>query len=93
VTPEARIRRRVVVSGRVQGVWFRDGCAREAAAHGLDGWVRNLPDGRVEAAFEGPRSGVDALVEWCRRGPPRAEVRAIDVTEELLAGEPGFVIR
>jgi acylphosphatase len=81
------------VSGRVQGVWFRDACAREARAHGVDGWVRNLADGRVEAAFEGPASGVDALVEWCRRGPTRAQVRGVEVVDELPTGEAGFAVR
>jgi acylphosphatase len=81
------------VSGRVQGVFFRDGCAREARTRGVDGWVRNLPEGRVEAAFEGAAVEVDALVEWCRRGPPRAVVRGLEVVEELPTGEPGFVVR
>lgn len=96
MTPsDAHVRRRVVVSGRVQGVWFRDGCAREAAAHGVHGWVRNLPDGRVEAAFEGDASSVAALVEWCRRGPQRATVRGVEVIDELPLGDAedaGFAI-
>ena len=83
----------MLVSGRVQGVWFRDACAREAVAHGLDGWVRNLADGRVEAVFEGPASGVDALVDWCRHGPPRARVRGLDAIDEVPVGESGFAIR
>jgi acylphosphatase len=89
----SRIRRRVLVSGRVQGVWFRDGCAREARARGIDGVVRNLADGRVEAVFEGAAADVDALVEWCRRGPPRATVRGVEVVDELPTGEPGFAVR
>jgi acylphosphatase len=89
---DAHVRRRVTVSGRVQGVWFRDGCAREARARGVHGWVRNLPDGRVEAAFEGTRAGVDALVEWCREGPPRARVVTIDVLDELPTGERDFAV-
>lgn len=86
-------RSRVVVSGRVQGVWFRDGCRREAEAHGVAGWVRNLPDGKVEAAFEGPPAGVDALVAWCRTGPPRARVVRVDETVELPTGADRFEVR
>jgi acylphosphatase len=80
------------VSGRVQGVWFRDACSREAAAHDVRGFVRNLPDGRVEAVFEGSPAAVDALVEWCRTGPPRARVEAVDVRDEPPVGETGFRI-
>ena len=58
------VRRRVVVSGRVQGVWYRDTCRRVAVANGVAGWVRNLRDGRVEAAFEGPADAVERLVRW-----------------------------
>jgi acylphosphatase len=90
---DAFIRRRVTVSGRVQGVWFRDGCAREAQARGVHGWVRNLADGGVEAAFEGAPAAVDALVEWCRRGPPRARVVTVAVLDELPAGERDFAVR
>jgi acylphosphatase len=88
-----RVRRRVLASGRVQGVWFRDGCAREARAHGVDGWVRNLADGRVEAVFEGSERSVEAVVAWCRRGPSRAQVRGLDVLEEVPLGESGFAVR
>jgi acylphosphatase len=87
------IRRRVVVSGRVQGVWFRDSCRQEAQRNALAGWVRNLPDGRVEAAFEGDDETVDALVQWCREGPPLARVTKIEVLEEEPLGESGFAIR
>jgi acylphosphatase len=82
-----------VISGRVQGVWFRDACSREANAAGVHGWVRNLSDGRVEAAFEGAPDDVDALVAWCRRGPPRAKVVTVEVVDELPTGEPGFAVR
>jgi len=88
-----RVRRRVLVSGRVQNVWFRDACWREAATHGVDGWVRNLTDGRVEAVFEGPPEQVDALVTWCHDGPPRARVERVDVQVELPAAEQGFSVR
>ena len=86
------MRRRVVVSGRVQGVWFRDGCAREARTRRVDGWVRNRGDGSVEAAFEGDPIAVDALVAWCREGPPRARVHGVDVFDELTTGEAGFTV-
>jgi acylphosphatase len=86
------IRRRVVVHGFVQGVFFRDTCRREAAAAGVTGWVRNLPDGTVEAAFEGSPDAVERLVEWCRQGPPHAVVDRIDVYDEEPAGESGFHI-
>jgi acylphosphatase len=87
------IRRRVVVSGLVQGVFFRDTCRREARAAGVAGWVRNRPDGTVEAVFEGPAEAVDRLVAWARVGPPHADVRAVDVREEPPAGETGFAVR
>jgi acylphosphatase len=85
-------RRHVWVSGRVQGVWFRDGCRAEAESFGVSGWVRNLADGRVEAVFEGPPGPVDALVEWCRSGPPRARVLDVEVRHEPVVGEVGFRI-
>jgi acylphosphatase len=85
-------RTHVWVAGRVQGVWFRDACAREAAAHDVQGWVHNLADGRVEAVFEGTEAAVDALVEWCRAGPPRARVDGVEVREEPAVGETGFRI-
>jgi acylphosphatase len=86
------VRRRVLVSGRVQGVGYRVACAREAAAVGVAGSVRNLPDGRVEAVFEGSPADVDALVAWCRRGPRSAVVREVRVTDEPPTGRPGFAI-
>ena len=96
VNPEApvpaAIRRRVVVDGRVQGVGFRVACAREATAHSLTGTVRNLPDGRVEAVFEGPPDQVEALVTWCRRGPSAARVTRIRVTDEPATGATDFRI-
>ena len=73
-------RARVIVSGQVQGVFFRDSTRREATRQGLTGWVRNLPDGRVEMLFEGEEAAVRRLVDWCRRGPPDA--RVTDVTVE-----------
>jgi acylphosphatase len=82
----------VLVSGRVQGVFFRAQCADRARAARLGGVVRNLPDGRVEAAFEGEDAAVDAMVEWCRHGPGWARVEAVDATEEPPEGEREFRI-
>lgn len=87
------IRRRVVVSGRVQGVWFRDSCRSEAERLDLRGWVRNLADGRVEAVFEGERGSVEAMTAWCRHGPPLAVVTDVGVDEEPPTGEGRFRIR
>jgi acylphosphatase len=84
------VRRRVLVSGRVQGVWFRETCRREANALGVAGSVRNRWDGRVEAVFEGEPSAVQAMVTWCRLGPPRAGVTDVDVTDEPPEGDVGF---
>jgi acylphosphatase len=77
----------------VQGVWFRDACRQEAIAWEVAGWVRNLPDGRVEAVFEGRPEGVDALVAWCHEGPRRAHVVRVEVREEDPVGDPGFCVR
>lgn len=87
------IRRRVLVSGLVQGVWFRDSCQREARRHGVAGWVRNRRDGRVEAVFEGPPDAVLTLVNWSQHGPPRAQVVNIEVEEEEPRGDHGFSVR
>jgi acylphosphatase len=87
------IRKRVVVSGRVQGVFFRDACRRMAAAQGVAGWVRNVPDGTVEAVFEGPADRVEGLVAWAGRGPRHATVSAVEVHDETPEGLSGFEIR
>ncbi len=87
------MRQRVWITGRVQNVWFRDACMREARTHGVDGWVANLHDGRVEAVFEGSAAAVEALVAWCHEGPPRAKVAQVEVQTELVAGEQGFAVR
>ncbi|HLE97818.1 MAG TPA: acylphosphatase [Candidatus Thermoplasmatota archaeon] len=80
----------VLVSGHVQGVFYRDATRRRAEELGLAGWVRNLPDGRVEAMFEGPAEAVGAIVRWCWRGPPLARVSGLsetpDGSEEKLEG-------
>ena len=80
-------RARVLVSGRVQGVGFRWHCRREASRNGVTGYIRNLDDGRVEAVFEGDEAAVARLVEWCRRGPPRARVDSVEVRELPVVGE------
>lgn len=84
------IRRHVWISGQVQGVFFRATCADEATGAGLSGWVRNLPDGRVEAVFEGPADAVDSLLAWCRLGPRMARVDRVEVRAEALEGLVGF---
>jgi len=87
------IRRRVLVEGRVQGVWYRDSCREEARRLGVQGWVRNCRDGRVEGVFEGPPDDVLALCNWARVGPPRADVTGIEVLEEEPEGLTGFQVR
>jgi acylphosphatase len=82
-----------VVTGRVQGVFFRDTARRRAEAAGVSGWVSNRPDGAVEAVFEGDEAVVDQLVHFCRRGPSRAEVAAVEVTDEEPEGLNGFQVR
>jgi acylphosphatase len=86
------VRVRVVVSGRVQGVFFRAACADEARRRGLGGWVRNVADGRVEAVFEGPRTQVEAMVEWCRRGPGGARVDGVETERQQPVGTVSFGI-
>jgi acylphosphatase len=86
------IRRRVVVEGRVQGVGFRATCARRARSAGLAGSVTNLPDGRVEAVFEGPPDRVDVLVDWCAHGPTSALVRRVHVSDVPPTGAHEFLI-
>jgi acylphosphatase len=88
-----RVRTRAVVEGRVQGVYFRETTRRRADEIGVAGWVRNLPDGRVEAVFEGPREAVAAAVAWMRTGPERAIVTDIESHAELPEGLSGFMIR
>jgi acylphosphatase len=86
------IRRRVLVSGRVQAVGFRASCYHRAVEAGVGGWVRNLADGRVEAAFEGHGASVEEMVRWCRVGPPLARVTGVSVTDEPTVGEHRFVV-
>lgn len=86
------VRRRVRVTGRVQGVYYRDSCRQMALRLGVSGFVANRADGSVEGAFEGPEDAIAALVAWCRSGPPRAVVEDVQVSEEPLVGEVGFTI-
>ena len=74
-----KVRAHVYISGRVQGVFFRDSTRHLARQYGVAGWVRNLPDGRVEAVFEGEKDAVQRLVDWCHQGPPGARVDRVDV--------------
>lgn len=88
-----RIRRRVVVHGTVQGVFFRDSCRQEAERRGVAGWVRNDPGGTVSAAFEGEPAAVEDLLSWCRSGPEHATVEQVESTAEPPTGQSGFVVR
>ena len=80
------------MSGRVQGVWFRGSMQREAHAAGVGGWVRNLPDGRVEAVIEGTADQVERMLAWCRRGPGGARVDDVAVHDEPPEGVAEFEI-
>ena len=91
--PDATACVRVVVSGRVQGVFYRDTCRRLAAGAGLSGWVRNTASGGVEAWFEGDPRDVARLVAWCREGTPGARVSGVEVIPERPAGVDGFRVR
>jgi acylphosphatase len=87
------VRSRVVVTGRVQGVFFRDTCRREAAQRGVAGWVRNRADGAVEAVFEGPPAGVAAMVAWAAEGTPQSVVDDVQASDEPPEGIEGFAVR
>jgi acylphosphatase len=84
------IRRRAIVHGQVQGVFFRDTTRRMARSRGVAGWVRNNPDGSVEAVFEGDPDGVEAMVRFCEEGPRGAHVERVEVTEEEPENVDGF---
>lgn len=88
-----RIRAHLFVAGTVQGVAYRANTRRQAADRGVDGWVRNREDGRVEAVFEGPSAAVEELIEWCQTGSPAARVRDVSVEYESPEGIDGFAIR
>ena len=87
------VRARLAIRGRVQGVWFRGATQDEARRLGVGGWVRNRPDGSVEAEAEGPRAAVEALIAWAHRGPTAARVTDVAVEWLVPAGERGFVVR
>jgi acylphosphatase len=87
------VRRRVVVQGIVQGVFFRESTRRLARQLGVSGWARNRPDGTVEAVFEGPINGVERMLEFVRTGPPQAHVAQVEAFEEEPEGLSGFEIR
>jgi acylphosphatase len=86
-------RRRVVIHGQVQGVGFRYAVARAARSRGVAGWVRNRPDGTVEAVFEGDPDAVESLERLCREGPRGAVVTGVEVEEETPEGVSGFEVR
>ncbi len=86
-------RRRVIVHGHVQGVFFRDTARREASRHGVSGWVRNTPEGTVEAVFEGEREAVERMVGFAEEGPPEAQVERVETFEEDVEGLEGFKAR
>lgn len=84
----------VFIDGMVQGVGFRQAAAREARKRNLTGWVKNLPDGRVEAWFEGADVELNKMLEWCRRGPALSEVRDVQHERQMATGaHPGFDIK
>jgi acylphosphatase len=89
-----RERARVYVSGKVQGVFFRDATREKAEQLGLAGWVRNIPDGRVEMLLDGPSDKVREMVRWCKEGPSHADVEDVDTEFEASAGDlEGFEVR
>jgi acylphosphatase len=84
---------RVTVHGRVQGVWYRESCRRQAVAAGIAGWVRNNADGTVEAVVDGESQAVDRVIAWMRQGPPSALVASVEVSAETPTGVQGFSVR
>jgi len=87
------VRAHVIISGLVQGVFFRAYTQKEAQALGLSGWVRNLPDERVEAVFEGEKAAVNEMIAWCWEGSPSAKVTKVEVAWEKPKGLQGFELR
>ena len=89
-----RTRAHVRISGRVQGVFFRDSTREKAQELGLSGYVKNTPDGDVEALFEGPEEAVEEMVRWCGQGPPHASVENVEANYEPARGDlTGFEVR
>jgi acylphosphatase len=87
------VRAHLLVTGRVQGVFYRDTCRKVADQHGVAGCASNLPDGRVEVVLEGDKDAVERVVQWCRRGTDWSTVESVDVSEEPPEGLTGFSIR
>ena len=92
-TGQTKVRAHVWIAGRVQGVAFRAYTVDEASVRGVTGWVGNIPDGRVEAVFEGERAVVEEMIAWCRKGPPAARVSSVEVIWEEPKDERGFDVR
>ncbi len=91
---DEKVRAEVMISGHVQGVFFRATTRKKARKLGVNGWVRNRPDGKVGAVFEGPRDRVRQLVSWCHKGPRAARVESVDVDWEEYTGDfSGFSVR
>jgi len=86
------VRKRLAISGHVQGVFFRDSCREQANAAGVEGSAQNLDDGRVEVVLEGDRDAVERVIEWCRQGPEGARVKSLEVDDERPRGESGFTL-
>jgi acylphosphatase len=93
MSEDDRVRAHVHVSGKVQGVYYRANTREKAREVGVDGWVRNLADGRVEAVFEGSERDVQAMLEWCHTGSPAAQVDDVAADFEDPQGESGFEVR
>jgi acylphosphatase len=91
--PQEHVARRALISGSVQGVWFRDSLRRLAESLGVAGWARNRSDGTVELWVEGPAHAVGELLDYAREGPPRAVVQRVDVEQAPTAGLRGFEVR
>ena len=91
--PKDRIRRRLVVHGKVQGVFYRDSAREAARNEGVAGWAANRSDGSVEVVLEGPPDAVESVIGYCRRGPSSADVHSVDEREETPEGLTGFQIR
>lgn len=91
---EEKKRAHAIISGRVQGVFYRSETQKAASRHNVSGWVKNKRDGTVEAVFEGPENDVSRMLEWCKTGSPQASVENVDVTWEEPTGEfSGFNVR
>ncbi|MDG6220821.1 MAG: acylphosphatase [Candidatus Thermoplasmatota archaeon] len=86
------VRAHIFFTGKVQGVYFRANTNQKAKEMGIRGWVKNMPDGRVEAVFEGSREGVDATIEYCKNGQPYARVLETEIRWEEPKGDPSFLV-